>query len=197
MSRKGFNRNEFSKIAQKLNNNAYIKDVDFVCSRKSFFERMQKNIQTDRRGETVFAVVRPDGEIITVTCSEYPEGIFRIPTGGLNYDENITEGVHREVLEELGLKSEISDFAGVLKIKIIFEEDFIMFYSYVFIMREISGELLKDATDQEVSEVKLVGLTELSAVADKLMNIEGVWHDWGRFRYITTRAVYEYLSGNV
>jgi 8-oxo-dGTP diphosphatase len=197
MFNKSFDMDEFMTITQKYNQNAFIKEVELECSHRSFFDKMKKSVEKDRRGEIVFCVVRPDGEIITITCEEYPEGVFRIPTGGINYGENITEGVHREVMEELGLVSEISNFAGALKIKIMFNDEYVFFYSYIFIMLEVSGNLLIDATDKEVSEVKTVRLSELKHVADKLLNIGGVWHDWGQFRYITTRAVYDFLAGNI
>jgi ADP-ribose pyrophosphatase YjhB (NUDIX family) len=100
-------------------------------------------VRDDRRGEVVFCVVRPTGKIILITCEEYPQGIYRVPTGGIKYGEDIIDAVYRETKEELGLKTEISDFAGVLKIKFTASGDYEMFYSYLFVLNEIAAGFLK------------------------------------------------------
>ncbi len=79
-----------------------IEEVTIKYSQCSFFNKMKKSVEKDRRGEVVLGVIRPSGKVIAVTCAEYPEGVFRIPTGGIAHNENIAEAVFRETKEELG-----------------------------------------------------------------------------------------------
>lgn len=189
-----FNELEYEQLKEKYNPDANIIEKTVKLTNKSFYEKMEKSIAIDRRGEVVFCVLRPNGKAIVVTCEEYPKGIFRIPTGGINYGEDIIKAVYRETKEELGLQTDISKFCGVIKIKLECQEDSVMFYSYLFIMNEIGGNLLEDATDDEISEIKEVDLDQLDIIAAQLSDIDGKWHDWGLFRYETTQAITNYLK---
>lgn len=188
-----FNENEFNDICKKLKVSPVIKDVTIKYTNSGFFNKIRASVQRDRRGEAVFCVIRPNGKIIAITCSEYPQGIFRIPTGGIGHNEDIIEAVYRETMEELGLVASIEEFGGVIRISFEHENESVMFYSYVFILRETSGRLLEDASDDEVSEVREIGLGELEGIVGELYNIQGKWRDWGKFRYVTSAAVLEFL----
>lgn len=188
-----FNEKEFMDLCSKLNIEPLVEEKTIRYSESSFFNRMKRSIQKDRRGEVVFCVIRPDGKIITTTCKEYPKGIYRIPTGGIGHKEDIIKAVFRETMEELGLQTEIKKFIGAIKIRFEHGDDHVMFYSYLFILNETGGRLLADASDDEISEVREVDIDGLEKVADSLANITGKWSDWGKFRYLTTNAVLNYL----
>lgn len=189
-----FNENEFLDICRQLHAEPKAREISIRYPGNSFFNKMKKSIESDRRGEVVFAVIRPNGKIITVTCEEYPKGIFRIPTGGINDDEDILEAVYREVKEELGLEVEIIDFPGVLKIRFEYGNESIQFYSYLFILKEVAGNLLVDAADDEVSEIIEADLQTLESIVHTLNSIQGQWSDWGKFRYESSNAILEYLK---
>jgi 8-oxo-dGTP diphosphatase len=189
-----FNEAEFKDICKRLGTDAPIKDVIIRYQSKSYFNRIKSVVHKDRRGEVVFCVVRPNGKIIVITCKEYPRNIFRIPTGGIGHNEDIVDAIYREVKEELGLDVEISAFAGVIRIRFEYKNETIMFYSYVFILNEIGGELLKDASDDEISEVMEVDLDGLELIVQSLGKVKGKWEDWARFRRVTTGAVLNYLK---
>lgn len=188
-----FNEKEFFEICTKLNTDARIDDIVIRYANSSFFNKIRSSVQRDRRGEVVFCVIRPGGKIVAITCEEYPKGIFRIPTGGIGHKEDIISAVHREVREELGLEVEIRRFAGVLRIRFEHGKNHVMFYSYIFILDEKGGRLLLDASDDEISEVREVGLDGLEEIVGSLDKIEGKWSDWGKFRYETSNAVLQYL----
>jgi len=186
-----FNGEEFSELRKTLNENAKEIEYSLEYARDDFLNRMKDLVNRDRRGEVVFGVVRPNGKLILVTCEEYPEGIFRVPTGGINYGEDILKAVQRETMEELGLKTEILSFGGVIKIRFACNNDSEMFYCYLFLLKEVSGKLLEDATDIEVSKVIEADYTNICKAANTLDNIEGSWADWGKFRSVTTKAIAE------
>lgn len=189
-----FNEKEYLNLCKRFDIEPVYEEIDLRIDNKSYFERMKDLVSNDRRGEVVFCVVRPNGKIIAVTCEDYPEDIYRIPTGGLGYEEDIIGAVNREVKEELGLDVKIIKFGGVIKIKFIHENESFMFYSYLFILKEVSGRLLLDALEDEISEIREVALDELEIVVEKLNNIKNRWKDWGKFRYTTSKAIVEILK---
>jgi 8-oxo-dGTP diphosphatase len=188
-----FNEKEFADICEAFNVRPCISEVELEYSRISFFNRMKNFVENDRRGEVVFCVIRPNGKIITTAGADYPENIYRIPTGGLGYGEDIIKAVYREVREELGIDVEIIGFPGVLKIKLKHGHDSVMFYSYLFILKEVGGRLLEDALDDEISRIKEVDIEGLRQVVESLYNAPGSWADWGKFRYITSNAILSFL----
>ncbi len=189
-----FNEDEFNCLCKKYNMRAKVEDIEIKCSKSEYVINKKSITNKDRRGEVVFCVQRPSGKYILITCEEYPKGIFRVPTGGINYDEDIIEAVIRETKEELGLEVEILDFIGVLKIKFTYGEEYSMFYSYMFLLNETGGRLLEDATDDEVSQVMEAKLEDFENVLDALLKMKEDWVDWGRFRYMTSNAVYKYIK---
>jgi len=189
-----FNEAEFVDICNKLSSDGNITDITVRYATSSYYNRLKNVIQWDRRGEVVFGVIRPNGKIIATTCSDYPKGIYRIPTGGIGHNEDILEAVFREVKEELGLEVKIRSFGGVLRIRFEHDNDYLMFYSYIFILDETGGQLLVDASDNEISEVKEVDLDGLAKIVGSLESIKGKWRDWGHFRYVTSNTVLQYLK---
>lgn len=189
-----FNETEYFNICKKLDSNANITDVTIRYDAASYFNRLKSVVQRDRRGEVVFCVIRPNGKIVAITCTEYPKGVYRIPTGGIGHEEDILAAVFREVKEELGLDVKIRSFGGVVRIRFEHEDDHVMFYSYIFILDETGGRLLEDASDDEIGDVREVDLDGLAEIVAGLGAINGKWHDWGQFRYVTSNAVFHYLN---
>ena len=187
-----FNFEEFENLCSLFNKSAYIQEQIIYFANKSFFEKMKYSIQKDRRGEVVFGVFRPNGKVIAVTCEEYPDNVFRIPTGGIGYQEDIAEALHREVMEELGLTAQIRSFIGVVKFRFVYCDEEINFYSYIFALDETGGQIMENATDNEISAYVEADESDLEKIALKLKNIEGPWHDWGVFRYYTTKSILDY-----
>ena len=175
---------------------AFDKSVQLAYSSKTLFQKTKELVNGDRIGEVVFAVQRPNGKWICVRSKEYPEGVFRIPTGGIKHGEDILEAVKREVHEELGLTAEIVKFIGTYTILFTHENDQVPFYSFLFHLKELSGRLLEDATDDEVCEVTEADCERLCALSQKLLTLENPWSDWGLFRNLTTSAIYDYMIIN-
>ena len=189
-----FNETEFVDICNKLSSDGNITDITVRYATSSYYNRLKNVVQWDRRGEVVFCVIRPNGKIIATTCSDYPKGTYRIPTGGIGHNEDILEAVFREVKEELGLEVKIRSFGGVVRIRFEHNNDYLMFYSYIFILDETGGQLLVDASDNEISEVKEVDLDGLEKIVGSLESIKGKWRDWGHFRYVTSNSALQYLK---
>lgn len=183
-----FNKKEYVDLKGKYGANAEIKKVKLNISNRSFFEDMKKNIRNDRRGEVVFAVQRPNGKMVVIRTSFYPESVYRVPTGGINYGEDIIEALGREIKEELGLRTSIQAFLGVIEYEFIYKNEELKFYSYLFWLKEEGGNILIDALEDEVSEYREVDKEELIQTVSFLENFktDDAWKDWCTFRSITT-----------
>ena len=187
-----FNIEEFEEL-KKITSNEIIKDAVVNIESEEFFRDIKNFVKKDRRGEVVFAVERPNGKIVAITCTEYPEGIYRIPTGGINHNEDILKSLYREINEELGVIVELVNFIGVLKQCFKYNEEEIYFYSYLFHLKEIGGRILIDALEDEVSDIMECTKEDLLMLCDRLKNIDESRLDWGKFRYNTTNAVADYF----
>jgi 8-oxo-dGTP diphosphatase len=168
------------------------KAVEYTNQR--FFQSRQSAYKNERRGEVVFAVERFSGSLIVTRMKEYPEGIYRLPSGGISYGEEIIPALSREIMEELGLSTRIIAFLGVVKYDIRCGQESVPFASYVFHLRETGGRILEDAVDDEVSDYKEVAPRELWSVVEGLRGIPESWRDWGNFRALAVEFVAESLA---
>ncbi|ADL42631.1 NUDIX hydrolase [Caldicellulosiruptor obsidiansis OB47] len=168
-----------------------VKEVTVTIEDREFFEYLKSKINVDRIGEVVFAI-RDGEEVLVVRQKEYPDKIYRIPSGGIGLNENVDEALEREVKEELAL--DIKDFLliGVIKYNLVWLQEHFDFYSFVFLIEKYEKDNLAK-TDGEISEVIKVSLDELKNLCDILKEQKGFWGDWGKFRFYSTSLVYEYL----
>ncbi len=65
---------------------------------------------SDRRAEVVFAIEDCDGGIWVHAKPHYPAHIFRLPSGGVQWDEAVQDALMREVAEETGLDVTVERF---------------------------------------------------------------------------------------
>jgi NAD+ diphosphatase len=172
------------------------------------FDPLTRN---DRYGEVCMVVRRPDGRLLTAIKTFYPAGAFRLLTGGVNYGESIEAALLRETREETGLQVSVRRFLALAEYRITAsgeppadpagEPDFV---SFAFLLDEVGGTLGVEDEDEEIAEFRAVTVAELPVLADRLSGlpdldsdrIGGNWRDWGRFRAVVHRAVYEALSGD-
>jgi NAD+ diphosphatase len=152
--------------------------------------------RSDRYGEVCMVVRRSNGRLITAIKTFYPVGCFRLLTGGVAHGETIEAALQREVEEETGLQTVIRRFLAV----IVYPPQ--QFATFAFLLDECGGELgSRDPHERiaafreiEVAELPLLAAT-LEAAPDRFdAAIGGNWRDWGRFRAIVHRVVYQALS---
>ncbi len=148
----------------------------------------------DRRGEVALFILRPSGTVILHTKEFYPEGIYRIPTGGIEWGEDVVTAVHREAREETGLTVAIERCLGVLEYEFRYRGETLPFVSYVFLLRENGGQLCPQDEGERITSLREVPLTELEAVAQNLRAIEADWRDWGHYRAIAHSFVAKVLG---
>ncbi len=143
-----------------------------------------------RRGEVVFPIFRED-RILTITKDFYPKGVYRLPSGGIHMGERIKEALHREVREETGLEIVSARFLGIIT---YYDGGILLYVSYLFAIDGSKGELAPEDEDEGIIDYRWVSIEELERIAQHLADLEDDWNNWGRFRAIVHKFLYEILS---
>ena len=177
-----FVEEEFNELSREYNPDAQVKKCVLKFDNRRFFESFRETIISNRRGEVGFLLKRKNGKYVLVRSKKYPADLLRIPTGGIEFNETAKEALYREVKEELGVSFEISSFSGIIEYEIHFRSEIIKFYSFLFEIDEKDGEILKDATQNEISVIKEFSAEELSDAEKTLKENKGSWKDWCVFR---------------
>lgn len=185
---------QFEKLNTENGGNAVLKCVRLNFSNKKFFYSFKKTVYTDRCAEVAFAVERKNGKFVVVRNGIYPNGVYRIPTGGVHFGEDVTTALYREIEEELGVKVCIKKFLGAIKYDICFENEHLEFYSFVFWMKELSGNIIDDATQDEINEFAEADLEFLKKISERLEADGNGCNDWGSFRNQTTSFIIPFLE---
>lgn len=157
-------------------------------------------IMTDRYGEVCMVIRRPNGRLITAIKTFYPAGAFRLLTGGVHPGEPIGAALMREVAEETGLDVTVRRFLAVIEYRLARHPQ--TFATFAFLLDELGGTLAVQDEDERIGAFRELAVSELPALADTLAavpdvydeQIAGRWRDWGRFRAVVHRVVYEQLK---
>lgn len=144
---------------------------------------------------------RTNGRLLTATKTFYPPHAHRLLTGGVHHGELIEAALWREVFEETGLDVAIVRFLAVIEYKL--EHQTCEFSTFAFLLDELGGTLgPRDAGEQlaEYRELEIAALPEMAETLSQSLpptshdELAGDWRDWGRFRAIAHRVIYEALQ---
>ena len=149
---------------------------------------------SDRRAEVVFAVEDPQGRIWLHAKAHYPSHIFRLPSGGVAWDEPVLDALYREIEEETSLAVELKHFVGVIEYQFVDGPRIAHFASYVFHLVAGAGMPVPHTTEQ-ISEFRAVLPGQLAQVAADLRNLIGDRRGWGQWRALAHDLVYRHLTG--
>ncbi len=147
-----------------------------------------------RDGEVALFIRRRNGNLLLHTKDFYPNGVLRVPTGGIKANEAVIAAVHREVLEETGLQVEIGRFLALVEFEFHYGQQVTSYPSYSFLLHEVEGDLNCLDPDERISAFHEVAFSELPAVARGLESVPATWQDWGQFRAIPHRLVAELMG---
>src|SRR5579859_602192 len=101
-------QSELEQLAQRYGR-PLIQDINLHASK--LFDPLSKR---DRYGEVCMVIRRKNGRILTMTKTFYPQGAYRLPTGGINHGESIFAALLRETQEETGLEVKVTRFLAIV-----------------------------------------------------------------------------------
>lgn len=154
-----------------------------------YYNRFMKAF--DRRGEVVFALDLPGG-ILVHRKAFYQDGLFRLPSGGIDYGEKVIDALHREIREETGLHCSEERLLGIQDCQLELEGRAVRFVSYVFHVYA-HGELRLDPNESIVA-VRLIAPAELKDIAESLRHTPRPHAGWGRWRALAHDLAYRRLA---
>ena len=82
-----------------------------------------RSTQKKGRAHDVTAFVFHDDRLAVIQKPSYPDGAWRIPSGGIGEGEPFEEGMAREVMEETGLSVRMSRYLYRVQVAFVSEDD--------------------------------------------------------------------------
>ncbi|MFZ1756974.1 MAG: NUDIX hydrolase [Caldilineaceae bacterium] len=149
----------------------------------------------DRRGEVIFIIRQPNGEILLHSKHRYEEPIYRLPTGGIEPSEAVEDALLREVEEETGQSVIVRRFLAILNCHFHRNGSSVPFTSYLFYL-ESRTQLLDPDDNDEVAEFCTVPVQRIGQVAAKLRSLNGKRQGWGYWRSLAHDLVHDLLGQN-
>ncbi len=190
-------QNELAQLFQ-MYNQPLVRTADLGETNQ--FDPLNK---TDRYGEVCMVVRRPNGQLLTMLKTFYPKEAYRLPTGGINHGESIADALLRETLEETGLDVEVRQFLAAVAYTTAKTGEQPIFYTFAFLLDEVGGKLNPLDLSERIESFRLIQPGDLPTLVERLSHLEqkydpqvaGNWHDWGQFRAVIHRLVWEALQG--
>lgn len=189
-------QNELEQLSQ-MYNQPLVRTADL--GETSQFDPLNR---ADRYGEVCMVVRRPNGLLLTMRKTFYPRGAYRLPTGGINHGESIADALLRETLEETGLDVEIRQFLAAVAYTTATTGEQPVFYTFAFLLDEVGGKLGPLDLNERIESYRFIQPADLPTLVEQLSHLDrdydsqiaGDWHDWGQFRAVIHRLVWESLQ---
>jgi 8-oxo-dGTP pyrophosphatase MutT (NUDIX family) len=178
------------------------------------FDEFRQGIRRgDRQGEVVLLLLRADGSCLLHTKSFYPDGAYRLPSGGIHLAESVLDAARRETAEETGLMLGALRPLGLLTYCLQHRagteatplrpapgghggprpDGRRMFFHSWIVLGDVTGEAVASDAGEQISGFRWVPLTDLPSLATALLELAPPWDGWGRFRAPAHTAALQWL----
>lgn len=147
----------------------------------------------DRRAEVVFAIQDPVGKLWVHAKAHYPNHIFRLPSGGVGWDESVLHALLREVEEETALEVRVQRFVGLIEYRFHHAGSTMKFASYVFHLWS-KGNAPRLEAGGEISAFRTILPFQLLQLSADMRNLVGDRRGWGQWRALAHDLVYDVLT---
>lgn len=155
---------------------------------------------TDRDGEVVMIIQRPNGYLLTSIKTFYPPDCQRLLTGGIHPDEQAIDALLREIAEETSLETRLERLLGT--VAYFDDQGEHRFTSILFFLHETGGTLHCADPAEEVAAFGDVAIAALPDRAQALVRNSATWVGprcedwpaWGIHRAAVHWAAWECLT---
>ena len=161
----------------------------------TFLEEMTRKAH-ESAGEVVMVIRRPGGNVLLMTKTFYPAGVYRLPTGQIRKGERPEEALEREASEETGFRVRIERSLGAIRWTVRSGSGSVEYLSHIIITCETTGKPAPRDIEESIAGFQVINPCDLRGIADQLSNLPEPWRDWGRFRAIAHQFVYRELCPN-
>lgn len=144
-----------------------------------------------RNAEIVLAMPRPDKRILLHTKDFYPAGVYRVPTGGVHLGERVQDAARREMLEETGFAVPLARLLGIIEYEFRHADMRVPFVSYVFLTKETHAAPQPTDPGERITQFQDARWSDLPSIAQTLDDLPGERRDWGRFRAVAHRLIFQ------
>jgi ADP-ribose pyrophosphatase YjhB (NUDIX family) len=134
----------------------------------------------NRRAEVVLVICSGRNKVLLHTKSFYPDGVFRLLSGGIRWDESVESALLREAKEETGLDVSIERFVALIQYGSGRTRQ--PFASYVFLLDGGQGRPSLPRGKERITAFKAVSANGLRITARALRSLPLEWRAWGEFR---------------
>jgi 8-oxo-dGTP pyrophosphatase MutT (NUDIX family) len=179
-------------MAARLYGRPVVRRYDHHVGQRGFEER-QLALGT-RQAEVVLALRRPAGGYLLHTKWFYPEGVYRLLSGGIKPDEPLLEALERELCEETGLGGRVERYLAVQRHIFHLTVAEVPFTTHILLVAGAAGEPAPLDAREGITQFREVPLCGLNEVAEKLETLPPDWLDWGRYRATAHRLIVELLG---
>jgi ADP-ribose pyrophosphatase YjhB (NUDIX family) len=168
--------------------------VEVSVSTKVMLSLMEKMESKTRRGEVVIVIPDEEDQVWLHTKDFYPQGIYRLMTGGIKSKEAPDKAFLRETREETGLQVKIKRCLAVVTYQFQHLETTLPFVSYLFLAKSTPHSPQPVDIGENITGFKTIPGPALLAVAQQLCTIKGDFADWGRFRAVAHEIAGRYFE---
>ena len=166
-----------------------------IIEADDYLARQRWRVIPDRRGEVIFVIRQPNGEILLHSKQRYEHSIYRLPTGGIEPSEAVEDALLREIEEETGQSVIVRRFLAILDCHFCRNGSSVPFSSYLFYL-ESRTRLLDPDENHEVAEFRTVPVHSIAQVAANLRGLNGKRQGWGYWRSLAHDLVHDLLGQN-
>lgn len=136
----------------------------------SLTEKEFRNVERHReqgRAHDVSLLILNAGDAAVIRKAGYPDGAFRIPSGGIHPEESFVDGALRETYEETGLSVAIEDYLLQIHASFTFGDDRAAWTTHVMLARPLGAtvETLK-IEPRDLDEIEAARWMDFSELVD-------------------------------
>lgn len=155
-----------------------------------------------RVGEIAMLLVNDENKLWLMGKEHYPDGLLRIPTGGINEKEDLFSALKRELKEETSFSLSVAKFIGVINYDIFNDEKEVKFATYIFKIPVGTKKPIPIDLSENINQFRPVSLDLLNEIAEKWGSLaysdsKPYYQDWGKFRAILHEVAYKLLTEEI